>query len=237
MRWIGVRRAWVRTSVSGVEFAACDTVRFGSAVLLADLRGERSIVGRPSGGQDGRVLAPPDHGDFEAWVAQLADPVRAQRAYRHLVVSGDCALPAIRVGLRSPVDDVRRLCTKAFDHLVDEDSFATLVAMLDDRDPKVRIEALHALACERCKKYACRPDVAVVLGRSITVLRSDSDRHVRERACEVVGRWVHTHHAAVEALVEAMANDTSAAVRKKASWYAPGGTIFLKTQQRNSGHA
>ena len=57
--------------------------------------------------QDEQVLAPPDHHDFDSWVSQLADTVRAQRAYRHLVLSGGSALPAIRAGLRSPEDSRR----------------------------------------------------------------------------------------------------------------------------------
>src|SRR2546428_105208 len=41
---------------------------------------------------------PADH-HYEAWVELLADPVRAKRAYRHLLISGGGALPAARAGL------------------------------------------------------------------------------------------------------------------------------------------
>jgi hypothetical protein len=180
----------------------------------------------------GYVLSPPDHDDFDAWVAQLADPVRSQRAYWHLVLSGSVALPAVRCGLSSSNHDVRRLCTKALDHLVDNDSFPTLIAMLDDPNPGVRVEALHALACDRCKENDCRPDAADVLGRAIHVLLNDTDAHVRAYACEVVGRWVHTHSDAADALTTARDADPSSAVRKKAGWYAPGGTIFMKSRPR-----
>lgn len=176
------------------------------------------------------MFSAPDHDDFDEWVIQLADPHRGQRAYWHLVLSGESALSAIRVGLSSPVADVRRLCTKALDHLVDEGSFPMLIAMLDDDDPQVRVEALHALACDRCKDNACRPDAGSVLGSATRILLSDPDRRARQYACEVVGRWVHTHPAAVEALVEASTADSDPAVRKKAGWYAPGGTIYRKTR-------
>ena len=153
------------------------------------------------------------------------------------MLSGDAALPAVRVGLRSPIDDVRRLCTAALDHLVDEDSFPTLTAMLNDREPQVRIEALHALAYDRCKDNACGPDAAEVLGPAITLLLRDPDRHVRAQACEVVGRWVHSHEKAVEALNHAKSNDFAPTVRKKASWYAPGRTIYRKTQPKTRSRA
>jgi hypothetical protein len=181
---------------------------------------------------DAKVLSPPDHDDFDAWVVQLADPVRSQRAYWHLVLSGDGALPAVRRGLTSSNSDVRRLCTKAMDHLVDMDSFPTLIAMLDDPDPRVRVEALHALACDRCKDNACRPNASDVLSPSVRVLLGDPDAHVRAYACEVVGRWVHTHEEAADALTTARDADPSSAVRKKAGWYAPGGTIFMKSRPR-----
>jgi HEAT repeat protein len=180
------------------------------------------------------VSAPPAHDDFDAWVVQLADTVRAQRAYWHLVLSGSQSVPAVRRGLRSPIDDVRRLCTRALDHLVDADSFPILIEMLDDSDARVRIEALHALACDRCKANDCRPDARAVLDRAIRLLLHDTDRHVRAWACELVGRWVHDLDVAASALVNARDNNHAPAVRKKASWYAPGGTIFERTKATSS---
>jgi HEAT repeats len=173
-----------------------------------------------------------DHDDFTGWVALLGDPLRAKRAYRHLVASGDVAMPAIRQGLEHDDADVRMYCAKALDHLVDEESFAELVAMLDDRDPRVRRDTLHALACDRCKDNACRPDKDEVLPRAIALLESDVSDHVRAMACEVVGRWAHTDEVAATALSQARDNDPKPAVRKKAGWYAPGGTIYRKTKPK-----
>jgi len=120
------------------------------------------------------VLAPPAHDGFDAWVALLADQARAQRAYWHLMSSGQAALPAIRVGLTSPMADGRRLCTKTLDQLIDEDSFPTLITMLDDGNPQVRVEALHALACDRCKDNTCRPDPEIRSAESRATARLDS---------------------------------------------------------------
>jgi hypothetical protein len=38
--------------------------------------------------------------------------------------------------------------------------------------------------------------------------------------------------AARDALIHSAAQDPSPAVRKKASWYAPGGAIYRRTQPR-----
>jgi hypothetical protein len=171
-----------------------------------------------------------DHDDFGGWVQQLGDPIRARRAYCHLVLSGAAALPAIRAGLRHASADVRLYCTKALDRLVDPDSFAELVEMLCDSDARVRLDALHALACDRCKAMDRRPPTDDSLPAAIRLLRSDSDRHVRAMAAEVVGRFVHTDSLAADALVESREGDPDPAVRKKAGWYAPGGTIYRRTR-------
>jgi HEAT repeat protein len=118
------------------------------------------------------------------------------------------------------------------DHLVDETSFTTLVRLLDDPNPQVRVEACHALACDGCKNNSCRPDARTVLPRVIALLLHDPDRHVRTYAAEVVGRWVHTHTEAEAALICARDRDPAPGVRKKAGWYAPGGTIHRKTVPR-----
>lgn len=171
----------------------------------------------------------PDHDDYDGWVRLLADPIRAQRAFWHLVLSGPHALDSVKRGLDSSNDDVRRWSTKAMDHLVDADGLITLVRMLNDTDPGVRLEACHALACDRCKDNGCRADAAAVLPRAIEVMLDDPDAQVRAYAIELVGRWVHTHAEAEAAIVHARDHDASAAVRKKAGWYAPGGTIHRKT--------
>ena len=172
--------------------------------------------------------------DFTGWVRLFRDPVRARSAYWHLIGSGQAALPAVRSGLTDANPDVRMYCAKVLDHLVDEESFPALVAMLDDPDDRVRWDTLHALACDRCKDTSCRPDKEEVLPRAIQMLRADPSRYVRAIAVEVVGRWVHTDHTAADALAEARDGDPEPSVRKKAGWYAPGGTIHRKTEPKTS---
>jgi hypothetical protein len=71
------------------------------------------------------------------------------------------------------------------------------------------------------------------LPKAVDVLANDVDPHVRAYAVELVGRFVHTHLSAERAIVAAVETDVSPAVRKKARWYAPGGTIHAKTKPRS----
>ncbi len=162
-------------------------------------------------------------------VVLLGDPHRRVDAYRRLLAAGAGALPAVRTGLGSADPRVRRQCCRLLDQLVDAESYPELVAMLADPAPGVRIDALHALACDRCKSTACRPAEGDVLAPAVRLLREDPNKYVRAMACEVVGRWVHTSPVAEAALVAAHAGDPEASVRKKAGWFAPGGTIHAKT--------
>lgn len=118
--------------------------------------------------------------------------------------------------------------------LVDEESLASLLIMVGDPAAGVRIDALHALACDRCKTGGCRPAESDVLAPAVRLLRTDPNKYVRAMACEVVGRWAHSSGAAVEALCAARDADPEPSVRKKAGWYAPGGTIYRKTAPRPS---
>ena len=149
-------------------------------------------------------------------------------------LSGAEAREAVLEGLRSDDAATRHHhCARALDHLADESSFPALIKLLDDTDSLVRMEAIHALACDRCKDNACRPTGNAVLPNAIDVLANDVDPHVRAYAVELVGRFVHTHPSAEQAIAAAAEADVSPAVRKKARWYAPGGTIHTKTRLRN----
>lgn len=162
-------------------------------------------------------------------VSCLGDPQRTVAAFHELLRRGHDALDAIRTGLHDENPAVREGCYRLLDHLVDTESMGELVAMADDPDARVRIAAFHALACDRCKDDACAPGADRVLEPALAHLRSDPDPQVRMRAAELVGKFAHTDTRAVAALRACQVDDPSPAVRKKAGWYAPGGTIFERT--------
>jgi HEAT repeat protein len=167
-------------------------------------------------------------------VEALGNVPRAGAAYHELLRRGPAAVFAIREGLRHADAGVRKQCCRLLDQFLDQDAFEDMLAMLKDVDVGVRVNAAHALACDRCKRDACRPGEAAVLGPGIRLLEDDPNPHVRAMAVELVGRFVHSNADAVEALARAVENDPSPAVRKKASWYAPGGPIFRRTAPRSS---
>ena len=166
-----------------------------------------------------------------ALVDALGSEPRRPDAFRELLRRGTEAVPCIRRGLRHPLPRVREECCRLLDPLLVAEAMDDLTAMLDDPDARVRVAALHALSCDRCKPDAdaCRPDRAVIRPRAIRILHDDPDPQVRARAAELVGLWVHSAPEAVAALVRARDEDPSPAVRKKAGWFAPGGPIHCRT--------
>jgi hypothetical protein len=108
-----------------------------------------------------------------------------------------------------------------------------LLELLDHGDPLVRVEAIPPSHATGAKTTPARPAASAVLPKAVHVLTNDPDPDVRAYAVELVGRFVHTHMSAEQAIVSAAQTDVSPAVRKKARWYAPGGTIHTKTQRRS----
>lgn len=170
--------------------------------------------------------------DNQSLVSCLGDPQRAVAAYHELLRRGEDAVGVIRAGLHHENPAVREGCCRLLDHLVDTDSMSQLIAMADDPDAQVRIAAFHALACDRCKGDTCAPGADEVLEPALRHLASDPDAHVRIYAAELAGKFVHTDSRAVTALETAHAQDPNPTVRKKAGWFAPGGTIYERTIPR-----
>jgi HEAT repeat protein len=178
-------------------------------------------------------------GRHRSLIENLAFEHHATRAYRTLMQRGLEALPDVREGLYHSNADVRYHCCRFLDRYLEPETIGDLVGMLDDADERVRISALHTLACDRCKEGSCRPEEARVLPLALNLLANDRSYHVRAMAIEVVGQFVHTNPDAEAALLKALATDANPTVRKKASWYAPGGPIHgrivPKVKKRKSG--
>lgn len=167
--------------------------------------------------------------DNESLVSCLGDPQRAVAAYHALLRRNKDAVSAIRAGLHHENPAVREGCCRLLDHLVDTESMGQLITMADDPDARVRSAAFHALACDRCKGDTCAPGPDRVLEPALQHLASDPDPLVRMMAAELVGKFAHSDARAVAALEASHTNDPSPAVRKKAGWFTPGGTIYERT--------
>ena len=165
-------------------------------------------------------------------VGLLADQHRSVRGYQRLIALGPEGAAQARRGLRHPNARVREYCCNVLDRLMDVASIPALILALRDPADGVRVAAAHALSCDRCKSDSCRPAARDVLPPAIAMLASDPSARVRAYAAELVGRWVHSEPAAREAVERAATQDPSPAVRKKASWYAPGGPIYRRTRPR-----
>ncbi len=167
--------------------------------------------------------------DYSALVEQLAIPHRARAAFWQLRSAGPEAESEVYAGLRHRSNDVRYYCCVILDRYLSPDRVDDVIGMLGDPDARVRRAALHTLACDRCKEGECRADAAVVLPLAIGLLAHDLNLQVRAIAVEVIGQWVHTHILAERALLASRDSDPSPTVRKQAGWYAPGGTIYVRT--------
>ena len=162
----------------------------------------------------------------------LGDPHRGSGAYTRLLALGPEAAEAARGGLAHSDERVRERCCQILDHLMDAASIPLLIDALADPCERVRIAAVHALACDRCKAGSCRPAPEAVLPAAVGLLAGDPSARVRSYAAELVGQWAHSHPAARDAITRAATRDPSPSVRKKASWFAPGGTIYQRTAPR-----
>ena len=164
-----------------------------------------------------------------AIIDELAIPHRERQAFQRLLAAGARASPLVQANLDHANARVRYYCARFLDMFLEPESLGELLRMLDDPDAAVRAASLHALACDRCKKGACRPDERLVLPAAIALMASDPDAHVRAHAVEVVGLSAHTRPQAVAALRKTRQEDPSPAVRKKSAWYLPGGPIYRRT--------
>ncbi|REJ74524.1 MAG: hypothetical protein DWQ36_20715 [Acidobacteria bacterium] len=97
-------------------------------------------------------------------------------------LSPDTALPALRRGLRDDDWHVRHWCAIALDQLADADALADLIDLLDDPHYKVRLWAVHSLACDHCKPGVEAPcDIVPLL-----IERAERDEHPRVRKMATV---------------------------------------------------
>ncbi len=135
-------------------------------------------------------------------------------SYRALLATGAPALPAIRKGLRSPNWQTRRWAAMCLDQVADEDSLAELAPLLEDPHPKVRLWAVHSIACEHCKAdVSCPVDVAPLL---IERIRLDPSIRVRRMAVIMLGSECRDQRA-MAVLQDVLAVETDSKIRSHAA--------------------
>ena len=164
-------------------------------------------------------------------IEDLTVPHRQKDAHWKLRGLGAFARPAVEEGLLADDPELRLQCALLIDHLAGNESFELMMLLLDDPDPRVRQQAIHALACDRCKSDdVCALPRSDLVPTAARLLSEDPHPHVRAIAAEVLGRWVHDDTDARAALERAVAVDQSPAIRKKAKWFLPGGKIYERTK-------
>lgn len=147
-------------------------------------------------------------------VSSFAESPGRFEAYQALVQLGDAALPALREGLRSDDWQVRRWSAICLDQVADADALLDLVPLLRDPKSKVRLWAVHSLACDHCKEdVPCPVDVVPLL-----IERIETDDSIRVRRMAVIMLGTEFLDArAVPVLKRVLRDDTDAKLRLHAS--------------------
>jgi len=168
--------------------------------------------------------------DYDRMVADFCVPHRAKYAFRRLMAAGTECTPALKRGLSHEDARVRSGCCRVLDHYLDKEAIPELITNLKHENSEVRASALHALACDRCKKGVCRPGEGDSVPLAIEMLQQDPSRGVRMQAVDLLGPSVHRSEQALQAIETAFREDPHPAVRKVASWWIPGGPRFVRTK-------
>ncbi|MEN8182693.1 MAG: HEAT repeat domain-containing protein [Myxococcota bacterium] len=92
-------------------------------------------------------------------------------------------------GLRHGNWQVRRWCAIWLDHYADAESLHALLPLLRDPKSKVRLFAVHSVACDRCKAGENPIDVVPLLMERI---RNDESIRVRRHAVMMLA-FQHAH--------------------------------------------
>ena len=123
--------------------------------------------------------------ELERQVEQLStgDYRVAGAAHDYLVAAGGAGMDAVLRGLSHPNPRVRHGCADFLDHNGDDMCVMALSEALHDLVPYVRRQAVHSLACQRCKSSPLHDDAVAHL----IAARSDPSIRVRREAVSGLG--------------------------------------------------
>jgi HEAT repeat protein len=122
---------------------------------------------------------------YTAVVERMGDPDAGERwkAFAELMHAGPAATTAVLHGLSNPDWRVRRGCALYADHHPEPELLERLRLALTDPKAKVRLMAVHGLACEPCKPGGNPIDPVPLL---IRALKDDRALRVRRHAANML---------------------------------------------------
>ncbi len=137
--------------------------------------------------QQPQQLNRPRPESFDQWLARhpLLVPLHGMHTrVKATYQISDTAMAQLLHAAKHPNPKVRWFCAHELDHLATAESIDTLLGLAADPVVKVRMEAVHALGCERCKQ--CKIDLDLV-GLLIDFAVNDSAAKVRGAAIHALG--------------------------------------------------
>lgn len=165
---------------------------------------------------------------FRGWVDHVT--VWAEQGGPWRPYDGAVPVDELRAAaLRHPSPKVRRESLGVLDHEAADGSVDVFRRALADPVPRVRLSALHGLACERCRDgELCVSDVVPDL---VSSLSEDDSAKVRHAAALVLAAFVGRDARVQPALAEASASDDDELVRVVARAAADGDRRLLKSRK------
>ncbi|MEZ4705717.1 MAG: HEAT repeat domain-containing protein [Caldilineaceae bacterium] len=153
---------------------------------------------------------------LESWLARhpLLAPLHGMhtRVKEQYQLSHEAMVQLIRAA-DHPNPKVRWFCAHELDHLATDESIEALLKLTKDPVTKVRVEAVHALGCERCKQ--CQLNVDMV-GLMVDFALNDPVAKVRGAAIFALGYLPADERAAAALRQIVEDNATSEELRKPA---------------------
>lgn len=162
---------------------------------------------------------------LESWLARhpLLAPLHGMHTrQKEQVQLSTAAVEQLILAADHPNPKVRWWCAHELDHLADARSIEALLRLTKDPVPKVRVEAVHALGCERCKQCVLPVDM---VGLMVDFALHDPDEKVRGVALFALG-YLPSDPRAAAALAQ-LADDPSLSeklrteARRKLKYHQP----------------
>lgn len=147
-------------------------------------------------------------------VSRLADKDERAPSFRALEDAGDAGIEAAIDGLSDPDWQVRRWCAIFLDHHSTAAARKRLGLTLEDPKAKVRMWAVHSIACEPCKPGQQLEDVVPLI---LKRLREDKALRVRRQAVTVLVQHLPDRRIS-RAFRRSLRHETDERLRRLLKW-------------------